>query len=73
MINWKGFGRKLSWPYFNVLSRHSPGGTEKTTTNLNQDSWLSGPKFEPGTFRIRSRSVNRSAKMFGLVLYVSSL
>jgi hypothetical protein len=29
MTNWKGFGRKRSWPNFKVLSRHSPGGTEK--------------------------------------------
>jgi hypothetical protein len=29
MMNWKGFGRKWSWPNFTVLSRHSPAGTEK--------------------------------------------
>jgi hypothetical protein len=35
-INWKGYGRKWVWPNFKVLSRHSPGGTEKTVKNLNQ-------------------------------------
>jgi hypothetical protein len=29
MMNGKGFGRKLSWPNFKVLSPHSPGGTEE--------------------------------------------
>jgi hypothetical protein len=29
MMNWKGFGRKWSWLNFNLLSWHSPGGTEK--------------------------------------------
>jgi hypothetical protein len=29
IMNWKGFGRKRSWPYFKVLSRHSPGGTKE--------------------------------------------
>jgi hypothetical protein len=25
----EGFGRKRSWPNFNILSRHSSGGTEE--------------------------------------------
>jgi hypothetical protein len=29
MMNWKGFGRKQSWPNFKALSWHSPGGTKK--------------------------------------------
>jgi hypothetical protein len=29
MINWKGFGRKRTWPNFKVLSQHSPGGTKE--------------------------------------------
>jgi hypothetical protein len=40
IMNWKGFGRKLSWPNFKVLFRHSPGGTEKITKSLNEDSGL---------------------------------
>jgi hypothetical protein len=28
-MNWKGLGRKLSWPKFEVLFRRSPGGTLK--------------------------------------------
>jgi hypothetical protein len=27
--NWKGFGRKRSWPTYKVPYRHSPGGTEE--------------------------------------------
>jgi hypothetical protein len=27
IMNGKGFGMKRSWPNFNVLSRHLPGGT----------------------------------------------
>jgi hypothetical protein len=29
MINWKGFGRKQSWPNVKLLSWHLPGGTEE--------------------------------------------
>jgi hypothetical protein len=49
MINYKGSGRKRSWPYFKALSRHSPGGTEENHDNLSHDircpSWnlKSGP------------------------------
>jgi hypothetical protein len=34
MMNWKGFGRKRSWPNFNLLSRHSTGGTEENQEKL---------------------------------------
>jgi hypothetical protein len=58
MMNWKWFGRERSWPNFKVLTRHSLGETEE---NLGKpQSWylVFGSIFEPGTFRIRSRSVN---------------
>jgi hypothetical protein len=29
IMNWKWFGSKRPWPNFKVLSRNSPGGTEK--------------------------------------------
>jgi hypothetical protein len=64
-INWKGFGRKWSWPNFKVLTRHSPEGTEKTMKDLNQDSRSPGMRIEPGTSQIRSRSVNHSTTTFG--------
>jgi hypothetical protein len=35
-------------------------GLRKTTKKLIQDSRSPGPRFEPGTSRIRSRSVNQS-------------
>jgi hypothetical protein len=41
MMNWKGLGKKRSWPIFNVLYRNLPGGTEKTTKTLMIDGlWL---------------------------------
>jgi hypothetical protein len=51
--NWKGFGRNQSWPYFKVLSRHLPGGTEENHQNLDQDSRSPGPRFESGTSQMR--------------------
>jgi hypothetical protein len=35
MMNWKEFGRMLSWPNFEVLSRNSPGGDEENDENLS--------------------------------------
>jgi hypothetical protein len=64
MMNWKGFGRRRSWPNFNVLSRHSPGGTEKNYEKICQGIRSSGPRFEPGTSRLRSKNVNHSTTMF---------
>jgi hypothetical protein len=64
-MNWKGFGRKGPWPNFKVLS---PGGPEEKYENLSQDSRLPGPRSEPGTSRIRSRSVNHSTTMFCYIL-----
>jgi hypothetical protein len=64
-MSWKGFGRKRLWPNFKVLSRHSPEGTEENHENLNQNSQLLGPRFEPKTSGIRSRTVNHSTLTFG--------
>lgn len=44
MMNWKGFGKKLSWPNFKVISRNLPGGTEKNHKK-SQDIRYPGPKF----------------------------
>jgi hypothetical protein len=39
MVDWKGFGRKQSWPNFKVLSWYLPEGTEEShENNLSQDS-----------------------------------
>jgi hypothetical protein len=56
MTNWKGFGRKLSWLNFKVLSQHSPGGTYEN--HAKPKSWLpvSRARFEPKTYQIQSRS-----------------
>jgi hypothetical protein len=69
MVNWKGFGRKLSWPNFWYYPVIRLDGLRKTTKNLNQDSLPPGPRFEPGTSRIRSRSVNHSTTTFGKYRY----
>jgi hypothetical protein len=36
MMNWKGFGRKITWLNFKagLLSRHSPGVTEEKSEKL---------------------------------------
>jgi len=47
IINWKGFGRKRSWPNFKVLSWHSPGETEQTMKKINQDSQSLGLRLNP--------------------------
>jgi hypothetical protein len=36
-MNWKGFGRKWSWPNFKVLSWFSRGETEKNHKKVSQD------------------------------------
>jgi hypothetical protein len=45
MMNWKGFGRKWSWPNFKVLSRYSTGGTEENHETLNQDTRSPGTRY----------------------------
>jgi hypothetical protein len=65
MMNWKGFGRNWLWPNLKVLSWHSPGGTEESHINVDQDSRSLEPRIEPGTSRLQSRSVNHSTTMFG--------
>jgi hypothetical protein len=47
MMNWKGCGRKQSWPKFKVLSQHLPGVAEKNHENLSQNS-LQAKSFELG-------------------------
>jgi hypothetical protein len=57
MMNWKMFGRKKSWPNFKALIPYSP----EKTKEIHEKSWseytTSGLIFEPGTSRIRRRSV----------------
>jgi hypothetical protein len=33
MMDWKGFGRKRSWPNFNAVSWNLPEGTEENHKN----------------------------------------
>jgi hypothetical protein len=68
MINWKGFGGKRSWPNFKVLSWHFPRGTEENQEKPQSDSWPLGPRFEPDTSQIQSRSVNHLTMMLGKIL-----
>jgi hypothetical protein len=49
MINARGFGRKRSWPNLRYYASIRLEALRKTTKQLNQHSWLSGPRFEPGT------------------------
>jgi hypothetical protein len=47
MMNWKGYGRKRSWPNFKVLYQQLPGGTEGNHENP-QDSRSPSRVLSPG-------------------------
>jgi hypothetical protein len=69
MMNWKD---EVVRSVGGLILRYSHGirleGLRKTTKNLNQDGRSPGPRFEPGTTQIQSRSVNYSTTTFGLSL-----
>jgi hypothetical protein len=56
--------RNQSWPNFKVLFQNLPGGSEENHENLNQDSRSLGPRIEPGTLQLQSRSFNYSTTTF---------
>jgi hypothetical protein len=56
---------KRSWPNFKVMSQHLSGESEKNHEKSQSGQSVSGPRFEPGTSRIRRRSVNHSTTTFG--------
>jgi hypothetical protein len=63
MMNWKGCGRKRSWPNLKVLYRNFHGGTGKTSTaSVRTES-----RFEFLTSRMRSKSANHSTTTFRAV------
>jgi hypothetical protein len=47
-MDWKGCGRKQSWPNWRQYHGVCLEGLRKTTTNLNQDSQSPGRGLEPG-------------------------
>jgi hypothetical protein len=53
MMNWRGFGRKLSWPNFMVLSWHSPGGTEKPWKTSIRIAGRQGREINPGPSELK--------------------
>jgi hypothetical protein len=85
MIGWQGDYGELERIWWSgrglilILSRHSLGGTEENHEKLNQDSRSPGPRYEPGTSRVRSRSVNYSTAVginafhFVLTLFSSGI
>jgi hypothetical protein len=64
MMNWKGFGKKRSWPNFKLLSRYLSGVTEEKLKNHSQNSRSPGPGLNPGP----SKSVNHSTTTFSSLL-----
>jgi hypothetical protein len=68
MIHCKEFGRKCSWPNFKILFLHSSGRAEENNERP-QSGWLvSGPRFETGIPRIRSRSFSEHIDDVSLLL-----
>jgi hypothetical protein len=67
-MNGKGFGRKRSLPSLRYCAGIRLERLRKTTKILNQHSRSPVPRFEPGTSRIRSRSVDHSITTFGICL-----
>jgi hypothetical protein len=63
----KEFWRKRPWPNFKVYPCIRVKGLRKITKNLSAQSVM-GPRFEPGTSRIRSRIVNHSITTFLMLL-----
>jgi hypothetical protein len=57
MMNWKGFGRKQSWPNFKVLSQSLHGGTDENHEKTQSGQLSLELIFDPETSRIQSRSV----------------
>jgi hypothetical protein len=65
-MNWKGCGKKRSWPNLRLYPRICLEGLRKTTKNLSQDSRYPGrdlkpgpPEYEAGALTTRPRrSVN---------------
>jgi hypothetical protein len=60
VMNWKGCGRKRSWPNFKVLSQHLPDvlrKTMKTSISRSQDRDLNSgpPEYEAGVLRTQPR------------------
>jgi hypothetical protein len=41
-MDYEGFGRKRSWLIFKILTRHSPGVTEKNHEKIQAGSPVSG-------------------------------
>jgi hypothetical protein len=65
MMNWKGYGRKRSWPNLRHYLSMFPEGLIKIHEKFQPGYPVSGPRFEPGTSRIWNTSVNYSITTFG--------
>jgi hypothetical protein len=67
-------GKDLAGSGRGLILRYYPGicleGLRRTTKDLNQDSRSPGPRFEPGTSRIRSSVINHSTTTFRELLHV---
>jgi hypothetical protein len=71
IMNLKEFWRKRPWPNFKVYPCIRVKGLRKITKNLSAQSVM-GPRFEPGTSRIRSKIVNQSITTFLMLLLLCS-
>jgi hypothetical protein len=64
-LNWKGYGRKRSWPNLRCYPGICLERLRKTTKNLQSGQPIFGPWFEPGTCWMRSSSGNYLIVTFG--------
>jgi hypothetical protein len=60
MMNWKGFGRKRSWPNFKIRSRQSSGDNAENHENSLQDCQSSARDLNPGSTECKTLTRNHS-------------
>jgi hypothetical protein len=68
MMNWKGCGRKWSWPNVRCCTGICLEGLKKKTKTLNQNSWYSGRDLNLGPPEYEAW-VNYPNTTFGIIYY----
>jgi hypothetical protein len=66
-------GKEVVMAYFKALSKHLFGESLENCRIAKSGKAVFGPKFKPGTYRIRSRNSNHSTALFGRYQFHSKL